>query len=118
MPPIDGPNLDSEQLARDWLTISKSELACMQVDREAYEAWHTLSALWAGAAALILHRHSEQGEADASRSTSAATATRPAPAADAPDPRDAEIERLRRRIAELEAERRGGTAGEPGAAAA
>jgi hypothetical protein len=98
--PADPPAADLHELARDWITLWQSELAALAVDREAQESWQALLGLWAGAAAAMLQALPRAGH-DASR-PGAAVAPRPAPAAAAPDARDAEIERLARRIAELE----------------
>jgi len=98
--PADPPAAELAELARDWITLWQSELAALAVDREAQESWQTLLALWAGAAAAMLQAMPRSGH-DGTR-PGAAVAPRPAPAAAAPDARDAEIERLARRIAELE----------------
>jgi hypothetical protein len=96
-PPPDPAAPDLSAWAEDWITIVQSELASLAVDRELQEAMQRLVAGWATAArALIPH----DGPARPAR---AAAAARPAPAAAAPDARDAEIERLGARIAELEA---------------
>jgi hypothetical protein len=92
----DPPPPDPFAMARDWITIVQSELASLAADREVQEAMQRLVAGWATAAeALVPH----DGPARPAR---AAAAARPAPAAAAPDARDAEIERLGARIAELE----------------
>jgi hypothetical protein len=100
MPPAD-PAADLHELARDWITLWQSELAALAVDREMQEAWRVLLSLWAGAAAASLaalprgmpHEPARTRPADAPRAASPAAA----PAAG-----DAEIERLRGRVAELE----------------
>jgi hypothetical protein len=87
---------DPGAMARDWITIVQSELASLAADREMQEALQRLIAGWASAArALIPHDGS-------TRPARTAAAARPASAAAAPDARDAEIERLGARIAELE----------------
>ena len=97
----DGTGVDLRQLARDWITICRSELAALAADREVQETWQALLALWAGAAEAILA--AQQGAHDRSgRRTGTADAPRTSAAAAAPDPRDAEIERLSGRVAELE----------------
>jgi hypothetical protein len=105
--PPAGPDLRA--LARDWIALWQSELTAAAADREVQEAWQTLARLWAGGAAAMLHAL-PRGAADASsaaprgasRHAGAAQSSRPAAAAAAPDPRDAEIDRLARRIADLE----------------
>jgi hypothetical protein len=105
------------EVAQDWITLWQSELSALAMDREAQETWQALLALWAGAAGAMLSalpRTDPDGRNPAgSRTPGPTAASRPAPAAAAPDPRDAEIERLGRRVAELEQrlvelERRGG----------
>src|SRR5271163_2472065 len=121
-----GPDL--RKLAQDWITLWQSELAGLAVDREAQETWHAMLALWAGAAAAMLRamprddpaagwypsqRHPpprpspSKGEGvDRERAdgrAGAAAAAGATAAAAAPDARDAAIDRLTRRIAELEA---------------
>jgi hypothetical protein len=95
----DPPVPDLQGLARDWITLWQSELAAAAADREVQESWQRMAGLWAGAAAALVQAL-PRGAADGwSR---AAAPPRPAPAAAAPDPRDAEIERLVRRIDALE----------------
>ena len=97
---------DLQQLARDWIALWQSELAALAVDREAQESWQALLALWAGAAAACLQampRAAPPWHERPDGRTGAAAAPRAAPAAAAPDPRDAEIQRLHRRLGELEA---------------
>ena len=96
--------MDLGSLARDWLTLWQSEFAALAADREALEAWQKLIALWTGAAGSLAAAAldgSGAGRRDRPDGSTAA-APRPAAAAAAPDPRDAEIERLRGRVAALE----------------
>jgi hypothetical protein len=94
---------DLQGLARDWLTIWQSELAAAAADRELRETWQQLVAAWAGAAGAML-QGLPRGRSDAAPPGRAGPAAPPGPApvAAAPDPRDAEIDRLGDRIAELE----------------
>lgn len=98
----DGAGLDLAQLARDWITICRSELAALAADQEAQETWRTLLALWAGATESVLAAmpHATRDRADGRAGPAAAP--RPAAVAAAPDARDAEIGRLATRLAELE----------------
>jgi hypothetical protein len=98
----DSARLDLEQLARDWITICRSELAALTTDPEAQETWRTLLALWAGAAESMLAAIPRRARDRADGRAGAATAARPAAAAAAPDAGDAEIEQLAGRLAELE----------------
>jgi uncharacterized protein YceH (UPF0502 family) len=94
----DGPP-DLAQLVRDWITLYQSELAALASDRETQELWQAALALWAGTAAAML---APQRHERTRRRAGAAEAAGPAPAAAASDTRDAEVERLTRRVAELE----------------
>ncbi len=102
---------DLEVLARDWITLWQSELAAIATDREAQESWQAILALWAGAAGALFMATPRAKPApsrgqDHERAAGRASATAPpgaAAAAAAPDPRDAEIDRLARHVAELEA---------------
>src|SRR5271165_2355468 len=103
---------DLRALARDWITLWQSELAALAVDREARETWHTMLALWAGAAGAMLTAAPRErpagwgpgwGHRYAAGHAGPAAAPGSAPAATAPDARDAEIERLARHVRELEA---------------
>jgi hypothetical protein len=112
------PEPDLQALARDWITLWQSELAAAAADRELQETWVGLAALWAGAANAVLQAMPRGGGDGAAGWPGAAAPPRPAPAAAAPDPRDVEIERLARRVdelerrlGELEDEGRGGTGG-------
>ena len=114
---------DLRKLAQDWITLWQSELAGLAVDREAQETWQAMLALWAGVAAAMLRamprddqaatarrRHpasrpaASTGEAHehAERRAGPVAAAGAAPVAAAPDARDAEIDRLAERVAELE----------------
>jgi hypothetical protein len=96
-----GPDMQS--LARDWITVWQSEIAAVACDREVQETWQMLAGLWAGVASLML-QGLPRGQPDGYppiRARPSATA-RPPPAAAASDSRDAEVERLARRVAELE----------------
>jgi hypothetical protein len=97
-----GGSADLQALARDWITLWQSELAAAAADREIQEAWQTFAALWAGAATAFAQALPRDGHDGRSGGTGAAAAPRAAPAAVAPDSRDAEIERLRRRVDALE----------------
>ena len=96
------PAPDLQGLARDWITLWQSELAAAAADREVQEAWQTMAGLWAGAATALLQVLPRGGGDGGAGATGPVAAARPAPAAAAPDPRDAEIERLRRRVDALE----------------
>jgi hypothetical protein len=104
-PDLQAPDLQA--LARDWITLWQSELSAAAADREVRETWQTLAGLWAGVAAAML-QNLPRGLPDAPPATTtetgagAAAPARPAPAAAAPDARDAEIDRLAGRVAELE----------------
>jgi len=98
----DGAGLDLAQLASDWITICRSELAALAADQEAQETWRALLALWVGAAESLLAAVPQSARDRAGRRAGAADAARAAAAAAAPDARDAEIERLTGRLAELE----------------
>src|SRR5271165_6209740 len=105
---------DMQELARDWVTLWQSELAGGAADREMQETWQRLLALWAGAAGALLAGSfpggAVHGRSDARR-PGTPPAAGPAPAAAASDARDAEIDRLAQRVAELE-RRLAGHAGE------
>jgi hypothetical protein len=91
---------DMQGLARDWITVWQSELAASAVDRELQEAWQRMLTLWAQAAGgLVGGPLPGWHDAGGSRSPAAPRATA---AAAAPDTRDAEINRLAERVAELE----------------
>ncbi len=116
---------DLHTLARDWITLWQSELSALALDREVQETWQRLLGIWAGTAGTLLAaipRGLDQAfaaragysagrtppprsecNADAGApSASSASSPRPAAAGSASGARDAEIEHLHRRIAELE----------------
>jgi len=124
---------DLHRLAQDWITLWQSELTAMAADREMQETWQATIGLWAAFATAmvkamppsssspkspsppeahdpaLVRRAGESGAGSAARAADAARST---PAAAAPDPRNAEVKRLGRHIAALEArlaelERRG-----------
>jgi hypothetical protein len=109
-PDLQAPDLqapDLQALARDWITLWQSELTAAAADRELQETWQALAGLWAGVAGAMLRglprgAPDGRGHPTASGRAKAAASARPAPAAAAPDARDAEIDRLAGRIAELE----------------
>jgi hypothetical protein len=92
-----------ERRGEEWLTLWRSELAAMAVDRELAESWAAMTGLGAqtmqeaaAAARAAAAAHEPAGRAGADAPAG------PAPAAAAPDPRLDEIEQLNRRVAELE----------------
>ncbi len=88
-----------DNLAMDLVALWQSELTAMAADREVRENWAQMLALWAraaqAAAALVPHEPTPG-------SASPAQPPRSAPAAAASGPGLDEIERLERRVAELE----------------
>jgi ubiquinone biosynthesis protein UbiJ len=90
-----------DSLAEDWVALWQSELTAMAADRELRESWAAMIALWAGAAQAAIGM--VRAQHDPARRT--ALTTQPAgaaPAAAASKPGVDEVERLNRRIAELE----------------
>jgi hypothetical protein len=106
--PHPSPAPDLQQAARDWITLWQSELTAAAADREWQESWQTLAGLWAGVAGAMLQQlprglpDVRPAGAAPPGGAGAAAPARPAPAAAASDARDAEIERLAGRVAELE----------------
>ncbi|HQT61439.1 MULTISPECIES: hypothetical protein [unclassified Acidiphilium] len=103
-------------LARDWITLWQSELAAMAQDREWREAWTGLMTIWAGAATAAIGAAEAMSRHEPPRRPRPDGTARPAPPAAAPDAGGDAVERLHRRIAELEArlaalERDGGPGG-------
>jgi hypothetical protein len=97
------PSPDPQAQARDWITIWQSELTAIATDREAVDAWTRLVTLWAGTAERAARLLPGAGAPDgaAGRAGPAAPAGAAAPLA-AFDARDATIQRLADRVAELE----------------
>jgi hypothetical protein len=97
------PSPDPQAQARDWITIWQSELTALATDREAVDAWTRLVTLWAETAERAARLLPGAGAPDgaAGRAGSAAPAGAAAPVA-APDARDATIQHLANRVAELE----------------
>ncbi|MDD2877234.1 MAG: hypothetical protein PHT60_06540 [Acidiphilium sp.] len=100
-PPDSEPDLAS--LARDWITLWQSELTAMAQDRECREAWTGLLAIWAGAATAAFAATDAARRHDTLRRTRPDGSPRPPPDPAASDAGRNAIERLNRRIAELEA---------------
>jgi len=97
---LQAPGLQA--VARDWITIWQSELTAMASDRELQDAWVRVVANWSAAAELMA-RLLPNGRHDnaAGHARPASAAGSPPPMAP-PDDRDAAIQRLADRIAELE----------------
>ena len=98
-----------QALARDWITLWQSELSAAASDRELQESWQALAGLWAGVAGAMLRGLPRGlpddrggGRAAAPGGAGAAAPAGSTAAAAASDARDAEIERLARRVADLE----------------
>jgi hypothetical protein len=100
-PPEEADSEDLHDLARDWITLWQSELAALAMDREAQEAWFVSLSLWVTAAGAVLGGW-PRGLAGEPRREPPAAAPWPTPAAAAPGACDAEVERLRERVATLE----------------
>jgi hypothetical protein len=116
--PPDGPDdpadaADLKALARDWITIWHSEMAASAQDREAQELWQAMATGWADAwaAAATTMVDALPDVRPTPRASPAphepggarpVATPRPPPADAAFDPRDAEVERLARRVADLE----------------
>ena len=113
--PADTPDADPEDLAalaRDWIALWQSELAAMAQDREMREAWTGLLGIWAATALGTIDatdammrraRAHDHAPAAAARPARPDEPPRPAPRDHAPDAGGDAVERLHRRIAELEA---------------
>ena len=88
-----------ENLAKDFVAVWQSELTAMAADRELRESWVAMLNLWAqaanAAATLLAHDN-------ASRGSGHAQPPRAAPAAAASGVGVDEVERLSRRVVELE----------------
>jgi hypothetical protein len=95
-----------DRLAEDWVALWQSELTAMASDRELRESMTAMVALWASTAnaALGLLRAPYE-HANSQPTPGTAGAAQPPgspPLAAAPQPRLDEVERLNRRITELE----------------
>jgi hypothetical protein len=108
-----------EELARDFVAIWQSEFTAMAADRELRESWAAMLGLWAqaaNAAAALLPHEPAPGSARAAQPPGAAAASAPS------QPGLDEVERLGRRVAELEQRlagllaREGGTRPDPAGA--
>jgi hypothetical protein len=103
--------LDLERLAHDWITLWQSELSAMAADRELQETWQATLALWAGVASAAVTAFVRPprrpgppfGDGHDGGATRPEPPAWPTAAAAAPDARDAEVERLTRHVASLEA---------------
>ena len=99
---------DWRALARDWVTIWQSELAALADDREAAQTWQRMVDGWARMAEAMIAATPEPSPAHPSpahrdeRVPGPAAPAGATAAAAAPDARDAELERLATRVAELE----------------
>jgi hypothetical protein len=90
----------TDRLAEDWVALWQSELTAMAADRELRESWAAMVALWAGTATSALG--AIRAAHDPGRTAVPLQPARPAPPAAASQPGVDEVERLNRRIAELE----------------
>jgi hypothetical protein len=89
-------------LANDLVAMWQSELAAMAADRELRETWTALLALWASTASAAWPALARPPHDRPPGSAATAQPPRPAPPAPASDARLDEIDRLNRRIDELE----------------
>jgi len=103
------------RLAEDWLALWQDELTAVMRDPETMRGWQALLGVWARMAASMMR---VDPAAPGPAGSQADDPPRTAPVAAAPDPRDAEVERLRgqllqleSRVAELERTGRAGRAG-------
>ncbi len=111
----EGPSPDLQAQARDWITIWQSELTALATDREVQEGWVRLVALWAEGAERMLRLMPAMAPFDGAPGRAGAPAPAgPAAPVAAPDARDATIERLAERVAELERRLAGLTEGHSG----
>jgi hypothetical protein len=99
---------DPAALMRDWITIWQSEMSAAATDPDLVHAWTRLLEIWAATARGATLLIPPMPPAGAAARDTAPGGARPAPpagsaAADAaPDARDAALERLARRVEELE----------------
>jgi len=92
--------LAQDGLAQDLVAMWQSEFTAMAADREIRESWAALFALWAQAAGIMAKTMGRQNEA--ARSASTAQPAGSTPLAATSDSGLGEVERLGRRVAELE----------------
>jgi hypothetical protein len=96
------PPPDLQAIARDWVTIWQSELSAMASDRELQNAWIQLVGTWSNAAELMT-RLLPAGRHDTASGCAGAASPAGSAAPVAPsDDRDAAIQRLADRVADLE----------------
>jgi uncharacterized protein YceH (UPF0502 family) len=98
----DPPAPDPRALALDWITIWQSELSALASDQELQETWVRLVTQWAQFAERAAHMLPPGLHDGTPGRTSPKPSARPAAAVAASGPRDAAIEQLAERVAELE----------------
>jgi hypothetical protein len=91
----------TNQLAEDWVALWQSELTAMAADRELRESWSAIIALWAAGAHALLKAPPAGHDFAPGTSSPAQPAGSKAAAAASESGMD-EVERLNRRVAELE----------------
>jgi uncharacterized protein YceH (UPF0502 family) len=96
------PAPDPRALALDWITIWQSELSALASDQELQDSWIRLVTQWAQFAARAAHMLPPGLHDSAPGRTGPQPPARTATALAPSDPRDAAIEQLARRVAELE----------------
>jgi hypothetical protein len=96
------PPPDLQAMTRDWITIWQSELSALATDRELQDAWVRFVALWADAAERAARLLPAAAHDGATGCAGPAAPSRATAVMVAPDDRDAAIQRLEQRIAELE----------------
>jgi uncharacterized protein YceH (UPF0502 family) len=103
------PPPDLQAMARDWITIWQSELSALATDRELQDSWVRMVTLWAETAERASRLLPPGWHDGADRRTGSSPPARSATPVAAPDDRDAAIQRLEQRIAELERRLAAGT---------
>jgi hypothetical protein len=96
------PPLELQAIARDWITIWQSELSAMASDRELQDAWVRLVANWSSAAERMTRPRLDDRLDNAPGRARAAPAAGPTAPVAPLDDRDAALQRLANRVAELE----------------
>jgi hypothetical protein len=96
------PAPDPRAVALDWITIWQSELSALAYDHELQELWLSLVKHWAHVAEQAARALPMSAHDRAPGRTGPIPSARSAAAMAASDPRDAAIERLAERVAELE----------------